>query len=75
MYSNLRHQLRINKIKQTSVAKLLKKTTVTISKKINGHVPFTTDEMLAIKDQWFPYISLDYLMIRNGESEGNGKTT
>ena len=76
MYHNLKRQLRINKINNTQLSELWGISTVSVSKKINGHVPITTDEMVALKQKFFPYISMDYLTEKDkdGESEVNGKT-
>ena len=67
MYYNLKNQLRLNKIKNKQLAELWKISTVSVSKKINGHVRITVEEMKLIKNKFFPYISMDYLSERDQE--------
>ncbi len=64
MYYKIQSLMRKNKITYLSMANCLNLTRDTLSKKIYGKAKFTVDELLAIKENFFPDVSLDELVLR-----------
>lgn len=58
-------------VKQYEVADFLGMTASNFNRKLAETVPFTRDEMFAIRDKFFPERSLDYLF----QSDGDGATS
>lgn len=61
MYANLRRDLFNSGITQAQIAKLLGIGTNTVSKKMHGKTEFKSSEMIAIKREFFPDKTLEYL--------------
>ena len=61
MYANLRRELFAAGITQIQLAKLLGVGTNTIAKKMHGKTQFKSGEMIAIKREFFPDKSIEYL--------------
>lgn len=53
--------------KQVEVADFLNMTTSNFNRKLAEAVPFTRDEMFAIRDRYFPEKSIDYLFQSDGD--------
>lgn len=59
-YPNLTAEMSRLGIKKLDIARLLNKSAPTVYAKF-GSRTFTTDEMIAIRDKFFPNATLDYL--------------
>ena len=64
MYYKIKALMRKNKITFTDVANCLNLTRDTVSKKIYGDAKFTVDEILTLKESFFPEVPLDVLLLR-----------
>ncbi|MEG2533694.1 MAG: hypothetical protein RSB04_11845 [Gordonibacter sp.] len=66
--NNLKAEIARSKyVTQKDIADLLKMTLSNVNKKINEFVPFTTDEIKMIRNEFFPDQSLDYLLESDGD--------
>ena len=61
MYSNLEAEMTRNGIKNGDIAKVIKKDERTVRNKRAGTTEFTLTETFAIRDNFFPELSLEYL--------------
>lgn len=69
-YQNMKAEMRRFGVTQGDIAAFLKMSTNNVSLKINGKVPFTVDEALKIRDRFFPNATLDYLMGKASDRDG-----
>lgn len=65
--NKLRGELVAFGIKQREVANFLGMTASNFNRKLSEAVPFTRDEMYAIRDEFFPESSIDYLFQSDGD--------
>lgn len=65
--NNLRGQLVSCGVKQYEVAEFLGMTASNFNRKLAETVPFTRDEMFAIKERYFPEQTVDYLFQSDGD--------
>ncbi len=65
--NKLRGELVTFGIKQREVADFLGMTANNFNRKLSEAVPFTRDEMYAIRDEFFPERSIDYLFQSDGD--------
>lgn len=65
--NKLRGELVAFGIKQHEVAEFLGMTTSNFNRKLAEAVPFTRDEMFAIRGRYFPEKSIDYLFQSDGD--------
>lgn len=63
----LRGELKSIGVKQVEVADLLGMTNSNFNRKLAEAVPFTRDEMFAIRDEYFPGVTVDYLFQSDGD--------
>lgn len=63
----LRGELKSIGVKQAEVADLLGMTNSNFNRKLAEAVPFTRDEMFAIRDRYFPGVTIDYLFQSDGD--------
>lgn len=68
-YKNLKSEMVRSGITQSMAADFLGMTANNLSMKIRGKVPFTVDEMKALRDEYFSTLQLDYLC--ESESDKN----
>ena len=69
MLHNLISEIAVRKIKKKDIAKALDIDEKTLRLKLDGARQFKANEMLKIKDTFFPELTLDYLFeIDNKES-------
>ena len=61
MYNNLRAEMTRHNVSAQTVADLLGKTVKTVRDKLTGRSDFTLGEIVAIRADLFPDLSLDYL--------------
>ena len=73
-YQNLKAEMRRIGVTQGDIADFLSMSTNNVSLKINGKVPFTVDEFIGIRDRFFPEVTLDYLMEKTSERDGEAVT-
>lgn len=65
MYGNLYKEMRANKVTQDVVAKMLGLSNTSMSMKVRGVTDFSSSEMFAIKEKFFPDLTLEYLFEKN----------
>lgn len=65
--NNLRAELVKHRLKQYVIAESLGMTAGNFNRKLAESVPFTRDEMYAIRDHYFPELTIDYLFQSDGE--------
>lgn len=65
--NRLRGELKAIGVTQTEVADFLGMTTSNFNRKLAEAVPFTREEMFAIRDKFFPGVSLDHLFQSDGD--------
>ena len=63
----LRGELKSIGVKQVEVADLLGMTNSNFNRKLAEAVPFTRDEMFAIRDRYFPGVTIDYIFQSDGD--------
>jgi len=63
----LRGELKSIGVKQVEVADLLGMTNSNFNRKLAESVPFTRDEMFAIRDKYFPGVTVDHLFQSDGD--------
>lgn len=82
LYPNLMAELARRNLTKRDIAQALHKDGRTIRNRFNGSAPFTIPEAFAIRDAFFPGVSLDYLFqewrrvklkIEPGEIRTDGK--
>ncbi len=61
MYFNLSTELRREGLTQQDVADLVRKTSATVNSWINGRSPLPLDAAFAIRDTYFPGMTMEYL--------------
>jgi len=61
MYLNLLAEITREKLDKKEIAKVIGKNYCTLSKKINGHYPFTLDEAILIQETFFENSNIKYL--------------
>lgn len=61
MFVNLIVEMKEKKICQSDIANLLKLSRNSVGQKINGDRDFKSEEMFAIRDTFFPNLTLEYL--------------
>jgi DNA-binding XRE family transcriptional regulator len=64
MYANLYKEMKLRKVTQTEVSKMLGLSNQTICDKINGGAEFKSTEMFSIKEHFFPDLTLEYLFAK-----------
>lgn len=65
--NNLRGELVKNKLKQADVAAFLGMTASNFNRKLAESVPFTVDEIKAVRARFFPNVDLGYLCESDGD--------
>lgn len=65
--NKLRGELKTIGVTQYEVADFLGMTASNFNRKLAERVPFTRDEMFAIRNKWFPETSLEYLFHSDGD--------
>ena len=65
MFGNLYKELKLKGITQTEICKYLGLTNHGFNKKIRGDTDFTSKEMFAIQQKFFPDKTLEYLFARD----------
>ncbi|MEA0555598.1 helix-turn-helix transcriptional regulator [Lysinibacillus irui] len=60
-FPNLEAELARQGIQRKDIAEKIGVRVATVSDKLNGKYPFTLDEATAIKNIFFPNLSMDYL--------------
>lgn len=65
--NKLRGELKAVGVTQNEAAELLGMTASNFNRKLAEAVPFTRDEMFALRDRYFPETSLDYLFQSDGD--------
>lgn len=65
--NNLRGEMVKEGIKQYEVADFLGMTASNFNRKLAESVPFTRDEMFAIRDRYFPGVTVDHLFQSDGD--------
>ncbi len=65
MFGNLYKEIKLKGITQTEICKYLGLTNYGFHKKIRGDTDFTSKEMFAIQQEFFPDKSLEYLFHRD----------
>lgn len=63
----LRGELKGIGVKQAEVANFLGMTNSNFNRKLAESVPFTRDEMFAIRDRYFPGVTVDHLFQSDGD--------
>lgn len=61
MYQNLRTEMARAHVAKSEVARAMGKSPKSLWNRLNGQSPFTIPEAFAIRDRFFPGMSLDYL--------------
>lgn len=61
MFVNLIIEMKKKKVSQMDLAKLLGISQNSVCQKINGESDFKSEEMFAIRDTFFPNLTLEYL--------------
>jgi len=71
MYPNLEAEMARNKITKDKIAKFLKVRYATIHDKMSGRIKrgFTVNEALAIKEKFFPDLTIEYLFQRKASDQ------
>lgn len=72
MYANLEAEMTRIDIKNEDIAKVIKRDERTVRNKRAGVTAFTLDETFAIRDNFFPELSLEYLFKRYTDPEEVG---
>lgn len=65
--NNLKAELVKRGIKQYVIAESLNMTASNLNRKLAESVPFMRDEMYAIRDRYFPELTIDYLFQSDGD--------
>lgn len=65
MFPNLCAEMTRHSVETIDVARVTHRTTKTVRDKINGKADFTLPEIYAIRDAFFPGLSIDYLFERD----------
>lgn len=65
--NKLRGELKAIGVTQGEAAAFLNMTASNFNRKLAEAVPFTRDEMFAIRDEYFPESSIDYLFASDGD--------
>ena len=73
-YQNLKAEMKRIGVTQGDIAEFLSMSTNNVSLKINGKVPFTVDEAWKIRERFFPDATLDYLMGKTSDRDGEAVT-
>lgn len=60
-YQNLKAEMKRYGVTQNEIAKFLSMSANNVSLKINGRVPFTIEEAWAVRNEFFPDATIDYL--------------
>ena len=66
MYQNLKAEMARKNLKKCDIARGLNKKERIIRNRFSGKTPFTLPEAVAIRDMFFPGVSLDYLFQGDG---------
>lgn len=66
--NKLRGELKAISVTQEEVSDFLGMTVSNFNRKLAETVPITRTEMCAIRDRWFPGVSLDYLFASDGDT-------
>lgn len=66
-YQNLKAEMKRSNTTQGQIAEFLGMSRNNFSLKVNERVPFTLDEIKAIRDEFFPENSIDYLAKSDGD--------
>lgn len=64
MFPNLCAEMTRHAVETVDVARVTHRTAKTVRDKINGKADFTLPEIYAIRDAFFPNLSIDYLFER-----------
>lgn len=73
MYQNLRAEMARKNLSKRDIAHRLNKKERVIRNRFSGRTPFTLPEAAAIRDQFFPGVSLDYLFQDGAAPDEQGK--
>lgn len=65
--SELSHAMADSELTIFEVAELLGIAPLNVNRKIAEYIPFTRDEMFALRDEYFPGVSIDYLFQSDGD--------
>ena len=65
MYPNLDAEMVRRGLRRKDLAPVFKNRIPTVSDKLNGKSPILLDEALAVKDKYFPDLSLEFLFYRS----------
>lgn len=65
--NKLRGELASSGVKQVEVAEFLGMSASNFNRKIAESVSFTRDEMYAVRDRFFPELTIDYLFQSDGD--------
>lgn len=65
MFNNLRAEMARANISISDIAKVIHKTERSTRDKINGKAGFTWSEIIAIRDAFFPGMSIEYLFAQS----------
>ena len=63
MFKNLQKEMKEQHISNRDIARAIGKDERSISKKLSGRTDFTRIEMFAIRDTFFPEMTLEYLFL------------
>lgn len=61
IYANLKAEMARANITIAEICKITSKSRSAVSKNLNGSGSFTVDEGIAIRNKFFPNLSIDYL--------------
>lgn len=64
MLNNLRAEMARNQVKTVDISSVIKRSDRAVRLKIAGENAFTVPEAVAIRDRFFPGLSLEYLFAR-----------
>lgn len=66
LYPNLNAEMARYRIKRKDIAdKFYNGRVATVSERLNGKYPMDIDEAIAIRDEFFPNLTIDYLFDKN----------
>ena len=66
-YGNLKAEMTRRHILINELSRVTGKSRSAVSKNLNGFGSFTVDEAMAIRDAFFPEVSIDYLFTRTSK--------
>lgn len=72
MLANLKAEMARKSVTSEDIHKVIRKTTKTVQEKVKGNVPITFPEAVAIRDELFPGLTLEYLFAQDTTPEERG---